>query len=347
MSRSCRTLPSSALVLPVGLAVAGQLSRARRALLLAGTGLLLCMALNTRWAELAQALTDGVTRLGFGLPMIAFGLYAATALLGLLLLTPAFIEALPAPGQRRAALAAMTAAAALLGAGLLLCRSRGAWLALGAGDAGVRGPDAAPAARCRARRSRPWACCWSVDCCWVASRWRADWVTTARRTRRLAGHGAGRGGRADLDALPQDSVGLRLRLFGLGFERWRERPFTGHGPNAGDGSHRRGGRSCAAAPWRICTTPTSNCWCALARLAWPRSRRWSAVLRPGCAGEVRSGRGAGGTGPVSGRCAGADADLERLRFSFADAGFPLLRGVAGRHRAGPGPAATRGVACAS
>lgn len=227
-------LAKFALLLPVGLAVAGQLGRARRALLLAGTGLLLCMALNTRWAELAQALTDGVTRLGFGLPMIAFGLYAATALLGLLLLTPPFIEGLPAPRQRRAALVAMTAAAALLGMGLLLCRSRGAWLALA-----LVMPVCAGLLLRRGRLPRPAFATLSVL---LVGGLLLGGESVARR---LGDDSAAYQALADmapagdvgptLGALPQDSVGLRLRLFGLGFERWRERPLTGHGPNAGDG----------------------------------------------------------------------------------------------------------------
>ena len=230
-------LAKLALVLPVGLAVAGQPSRARRALLLAATGLLLCMALNTHWAELAQALSDGVTRLGFGLPMIAFGLYAATALLGLLLLTPAFIEALPAAGQRRAALVAMTAAAALLGMGLLLCRSRGAWLAFA-----LVMPVCVGLMLHRRRVPRPAFATLSVLLIGglllggesVARRLGDDSAAyqALADMAQAADVGPARG---TFDALPQDSVGLRLQLFGLGFERWRERPLTGHGPNAGDG----------------------------------------------------------------------------------------------------------------
>ena len=227
-------LAKLALVLPVGLAVAGQPSRARRALLLAGTGLLLCMALNTRWEDLTQALTDGVTRLGFGLPMIAFGLYAATALLGLVLLTPAFIEALPASGQRRAALAAMTAAAALLGLGLLLCRSRGAWLAFA-----LVMPVCAGLLLRRRRVPRP---AFAALGMLLVGGVLLGGESVARRLgddsagyQALAGMAQAREVGPAFDALPQDSVGLRLRLFGLGLERWRERPFTGHGPNAGDG----------------------------------------------------------------------------------------------------------------
>lgn len=227
-------LAKLALVVPVGLAVAGQPSRARRALLLAGVGLLLCMALNTRWEDLTQALTDGVTRLGFGLPMIAFGLYAATALLGLVLLAPPFIEALPAPGQRRAALAAMTAAAALLGLGLLLCRSRGAWLAFA-----LVMPMCAGLLLRRRRVPRP---AFAALGMLLVGGVLLGGESVARR---LGDDSAAYQALADMaqaqdigppfDALPQDSVGLRLRLFGLGLERWRERPFTGHGPNAGDG----------------------------------------------------------------------------------------------------------------
>lgn len=227
-------LAKLALVLPVGLAVAGQPSRARRALLLAGTGLLLCMALNTRWEDLTQALTDGVTRLGFGLPMIAFGLYAATALLGLVLLTPAFIEALPVPGQRRAALAAMTAAAALLGLGLLLCRSRGAWLAFA-----LVLPVCAGLLLRRWRGPRPAFTALGVL---LVGGVLLGGESVARRLgddsaayQALADMAQGQEVGPAFDALPQDSVGLRLRLFGLGLERWRERPLTGHGPNGGDG----------------------------------------------------------------------------------------------------------------
>lgn len=219
------------LVLPVGLAVAGEPSRARWALLLAGVSLLLCMELHVTGAELRQALADGVTRLGFGLPMIAFGLYAATALLGLFLLVPAAVGRLPAP-QRPAAVVLSTAAAALVGVGLLLCRSRGAWLALA-----LVLPVCAGALLRQGRLPRPAVAGLGVL---LAGGLLLGGESVARRVgddqaayAALAGMVQAPSGGAALDALPPDSVGLRLRLSGLGFERWLERPLVGHGPDAG------------------------------------------------------------------------------------------------------------------
>ena len=226
-----KELAKLALLLPVGLAVAGEPGHARWALLLAGVSLVLCMALHVDGAELRQALADGVTRLGFGLPMIAFGLYAATALLGLFLLVPAVVGRLPAP-QRPAAVVLSTAAAALFGAGLLLCRSRGAWLALA-----LVLPACVGVLLRQGRLRRPAIASLGVL---LAGGLLLGGESVARRVgddqaayAALAGLVQAREGAASFDALPPDSVGLRLRLSGLGFERWRERPLVGHGPDAG------------------------------------------------------------------------------------------------------------------
>lgn len=221
------------LLVPVGLAVAGKSSRAGRALALAGLSLLLCMALHARPSELWQALSEEHTRLGFGLPAIAFGLYAATALLGVFVLAPTCAGRFPA-SQRRALLVVAGAALALVGTGLLVCRSRGAWLAL----ALTLPPCALWAWR---REAVPRPALAGLGAVLVAGLL----LNGEALARRLADDGAtyralvglcdvpAAGTRSELAALPADSVGLRLRLSGLALERWRERPWFGHGPDAG------------------------------------------------------------------------------------------------------------------
>jgi O-antigen ligase len=221
------------LLLPLGLAVAGQAGRAGRALALAGLSLLLCMALHARPGELWQALSDGYTRLGFGLPAIAFGLYAATALLGVLLLVPPYAPQLT-PSRRRALLVAAVAALAVIGAGLLACRSRGAWLALA-----VALPPCLVWAWRRGGVPRP-ALAGLAVVLLIGVLMNGDALA-----RRLTDDGASyralaalsdtstAGTRAGLAALPADSVGLRLRLSGLALERWLEQPWFGRGPDAG------------------------------------------------------------------------------------------------------------------
>jgi O-antigen ligase len=221
------------LLLPLGLAVAGKSSRAGRALALAGLSLLLCMALHARPSELWQALSEGHTRLGFGLPAIAFGLYAATALLGVLLLVPTYAARLPS-SPRRALLVAAGAALALIGMGLLACRSRGAWLALA-----LTLPPCAVWAWRRGGVPRPaLAGLGAVLLVGLVmngealARRLADDSATYRALVGLSDVPA-TGTPARLAALPADSVGLRLRLSGLALERWLEHPWFGRGPDAG------------------------------------------------------------------------------------------------------------------
>lgn len=225
-------LAKLALLLPLGIAVAGQAGRAGRALALAGLSLLLCMALHTRPAVLWQALGDGQTRLGFGLPMIAFGLYAATALLGLVLLVPAYTARLP--GARRYVLLATAAAAmVVVGMGLLLCRSRGAWLALA-----LTLPPCAVWTLWRGVLPRPaLAGLAAVLLAGVlingeaVARRVADDRAAYEALAVLMGVPAA--AHAQPAALPGDSVGLRLRLAELALVRWLEQPWLGLGPDAG------------------------------------------------------------------------------------------------------------------
>lgn len=226
-------LAKLALLLPLGLAVAGEATRAGRALALAGLSLLLCMALHARPGELWQALSDGYTRLGFGLPAIAFGLYAATVLLGVLLLVPTYAARLPS-SRRPALLVVAGTALAVIGTGLVLCRSRGAWLALA-----LSLPLCMVWAWRRGAVPRPALA--GLGAVLVAglllngealARRLADDGATYRALAALS-HGPVAAAPAGLAALPADSVGLRLRLSGLALERWLEQPWFGRGPDAG------------------------------------------------------------------------------------------------------------------
>lgn len=226
-------LAKLALLLPLGLAVAGHAGRARLALGLAGLSLLLCMAQHAQPAEVGQALADRHTRLGFGLPMIAFGLYAATTVLGLLLLVPT-LAARRTPGRQRAMLAAAAAALVAVGTGLLLCRSRGAWLALA-----LTLPPCAAWALWRGVLPRPaLAGLGAVLAAGLLlngdalARRLADDRAAYQALAKLAGTPPA-GAAAPLEALPGDSVGLRLRLASLALDRWQQHPWFGLGPDAG------------------------------------------------------------------------------------------------------------------
>jgi len=186
---------------------------------------------QTPWGELADLYTPG-RRVDFGFTSVAAGLYCAAGLLGVLALVPA---ALPAAGRRQAVVVVAAAVAvAVLTAALLLSGSRGAWLALLlALPVCLSGPWLT-------RRSlRPvqaaLALCMVVVLLAggesVARRLGDDapayqaLIATVQAADDAAADRAWR-------AIPHNSVGLRLHLWRLAFDSWRQQPLVGHGLGA-------------------------------------------------------------------------------------------------------------------
>lgn len=216
------------LLVPVAWVVAGRPRRARWLLALAGAGLVVRVLAQTPWGELADLYATG-RRLDFGFTSVAAGLYCAAGLLGVLVLVPA---AAPVSGRRRGVvLVAAAVAVAVLTAALLLSGSRGAWLALL-----LALPVCLSGAWLRRRSLRPVQAALGLSMLAVllvggesvarrlgddAAAYRAL-IVTVQAGDDAAAERAWRG-------IPHNSVGLRLHLWRLAFDSWRQQPLLGHG----------------------------------------------------------------------------------------------------------------------
>lgn len=216
------------LLVPVAWVVAGHPPRARWMLALAGAGLVVQLLLQAPWGELAQLHASG-GRVDFGFTSVAAGLYCAAGLLGVLVLVPAGTWA---PGRRRGVvLVAAAVAVAVLTAALLLSRSRGAWLALL-----LALPLCLSGGWLMRRSLRPVQAV--LGLCMVAVLL-AGGESVARRVvdDAPAYRALIETVQADDEAaterawgeVPYNSVGLRLHLWRLALDSWRQRPLLGHG----------------------------------------------------------------------------------------------------------------------
>lgn len=216
-------------LIPVAWYLRADEQRLLRCWFLAGAGFLLA-----RLCYLAAAPTPADGRLGLGLEPIAFGYYAATVLLGLLLLLPRPLSRLGRRAQRRWALLALLLGASLL-QGIILSQSRAVWLTLLPLLAVV-----AAAVLARGLRRRDWRPAvavllavlvlgghLAVNRDTLAARLGAERQTWSAL---LAG---------DLEAVStgqgrarQHSVGIRVAMLREGLARWRQAPLLGHGPAA-------------------------------------------------------------------------------------------------------------------
>lgn len=115
--------------IPAAYAIGGDRTRLRRLLLLALVGLILGMLLRMDWEVLLHDPARFFDRrTGFGFGAIAFGLYSASAVLGLVLLRRWFWERAGRVHWGR--VMGWGLAVAMLLQGLLMSKSRGAWIAL-------------------------------------------------------------------------------------------------------------------------------------------------------------------------------------------------------------------------
>lgn len=216
------------LLVPVAWVVAGRPQRARWMLALAGAGLVVQVLMQVPWGELASLHASG-RRADFGFTSVAAGLYCAAGLLGVLVLVPAGTWA---PGRSRGAvLVAAAVAVAVLTAALLLSRSRGAWLALL-----LALPLCLSGGWLMRRSLRPVQAV--LGLCMVAVLL-AGGESVARRVvdDAPAYRALIETVQADDEAaaerawgeIPHDSVGLRLHLWRLALDSWRQAPLLGHG----------------------------------------------------------------------------------------------------------------------
>lgn len=216
------------LLVPVAWVVAGRPQRARWMLALAAAGLLVQLLLNAPWDDLA-ALHSSHRRVDFGFTSVAAGLYCAAGLLGVLVLVPA---STPAAARGRGKYVVVAAVAVVvLTAALLLSRSRGAWLALL-----LTLPLCLSGGWLKRQRLRPvpallGLCMVAVVLVGVESVARRV-VDDAPAYRALLetvqADDAAAAARA-WDGVPHNSVGLRLHLWRLAIDSWRQRPLLGHG----------------------------------------------------------------------------------------------------------------------
>lgn len=217
-------------IIPVAWYLRADEGRLLRCWLLAAAGFLLA-----RLCHLGELLPPAEPRPGLGLESIPFGYYAATVLLGLLLLAPAPLARLRGGRRLVLTLALLLLCAALLQA-IILSQSRAVWLSL----LPLLGLSALICFRQLWRRGERRAA-GAVLLALIAlgglllanqhtfgerlaaerNNWSAlfagnlDAITTGQ-------------GRAQ-----QHSVGIRVAMVQEGLARWREAPLLGHGPAAG------------------------------------------------------------------------------------------------------------------
>jgi O-antigen ligase len=200
------------------------------ALLLALGGLLLKISLGIHAHGLAVLWSD--RRIGFGLPVISFGLFCATTLLGLLVLASRWWSAGQPWPAATARFIAWCAALTIVLQGLITSQSRDAWIAalivfppvlilqlsmslrraagvswprLGLALVLIAGLTGAITAR-------------NFDT--IAARVndeRASWQAL------LAG---------ELDKIPDGSIGYRVQMIEFGLHKWLEQPLIGWGPHS-------------------------------------------------------------------------------------------------------------------
>jgi O-antigen ligase len=213
--------------------LAAQPQRVMRILALALASLVIGILIRLDPQELAGILQG--ERAGFGMPAIAFGLYSATALLGLV----AFARRLWGPPGNRLwftlRILGWAVLVALLAEGLLATQSRGTWLAfilvmpplawLSARHA-WGGDDAGHPSR------RGWLAVLGLVL--LAGLFVANSATIRER---LSAESGTMGAVLTLDYshIPthrQSSIGVRFHLNRLGLQKWLERPWLGWGPGS-------------------------------------------------------------------------------------------------------------------
>lgn len=202
-----------------------------RAFLLTLAGLLLKILLGIQAAGL-PVLWSG-ERTGFGLPVISFGLYCATALLGLLALAPRFWKnPVRSHSGDTARFIAWCLAVALVLQGLITSQSRDAWIAVLI----IFPPIVALrlAVSLRTAGGIPWVRLGAslvLIATLIGAVTARNLDTITERTRYE--HSAWRSLLAgDFEKIPDGSIGYRIQLIKYGLQKWQQHPILGWGPHS-------------------------------------------------------------------------------------------------------------------
>jgi O-antigen ligase len=198
---------------------------------LALIGLLVSTASNLNSQKLGDVLAGLRPHLEF--PALGFGLYTATAVLGLLLFATRIWGTTQRPGRFAARVAAWVAVLVVLVQGVITSQSRATWIAVLVVFPPLLVLRTLPWLRAPGKGHGP----------------RTGWPVALAGLVILGLVGANLGPikhrllqeRSSIHAVfsgrwqqlpPQDSVSYRAHLYQLGLDRWRERPFFGWGPGS-------------------------------------------------------------------------------------------------------------------
>lgn len=174
-----------------------------------------------------QGFVEGPTRATFGYSAVNLGIWSAIALLGLLVCWRSFLRRRRQPAARVATAALWLACIGVCGAALVFSQARSAWItallvlplfALFTLHRATRSPRHFVAGALVLVIGGAFALAQVAELDLIEQR-----VAYERQTIEQVLSG-------DFDALPADSVGLRLAMYRAFWDDWRERPWFGWGP---------------------------------------------------------------------------------------------------------------------
>lgn len=214
--------------------LAGEEARIGRALLLALAGLLLRMLLSLQESGWT-ALWSGA-RTGFGLPVLTFGLFCATALLGLLVLAPRWWSGPTGDGASNRGTLVRGLAWCLIVVmalqGLITSQSRDAWISALIVIPLILALRLAAAMRAGSGRTRlrtGIAFILALTLIGAVTARNLDTITVRAYEERSAWQALLAG---DFGRIPDGSIGYRIQLIEYGLHKWLERPLLGWGTHS-------------------------------------------------------------------------------------------------------------------
>lgn len=210
--------------------LAGDERRIVMVLILSLAGLLVKMFMGEP-GGLSILMSD--TRSGFGLPIISFGLYSATALLGMLVLLPRVWRGRTWPGYVTAILFIMWCAAfVILLQGLIISRSRDAWIATLLIFPLILTLQLRGGLRAALRPA--WWRAGAIALVVLSllggvATYKWDTIKARVQYEQNSWQALFAG---EFDKIPDGSMGYRLQLVEFGLSKWLERPLVGWGPHS-------------------------------------------------------------------------------------------------------------------
>ena len=203
-------------------------------LAVAGCGFLLARLWHFDWSDAATS-SWWKTRTGLGLPEIAFGYYAATLLLGLIIFAPRMFRRVHSPVAWAVGLIAWLLLVLLSMEGVVLSQSRAVWASIFLVSiplliASRRFPQSIP---------KTWRFLLAGSALLgITAIIHFNWDTLALRISQEPGtyeqllSGRYQDITTSYDNGNGKSVGIRLKMLGFGFTEWQRAPFFGQGPAA-------------------------------------------------------------------------------------------------------------------